>query len=96
MAFWDPVQPRHVRQAVAEYDGLGQEAFLGQLPIRCRLRFLSLFHQLGSQRTPVASMVKDPGRRLAPGRGDDVRYLVADELVVGDTHGRTIALPHHR
>jgi hypothetical protein len=28
MAFWDPVQPTHVRQAVAEYDQLGQDEFL--------------------------------------------------------------------
>lgn len=28
VAFWDPVQPSHVRQAVAEYDKLGQEEFL--------------------------------------------------------------------
>jgi len=28
MAFWDVVQPRHVRQAAAEYDELGQDEFL--------------------------------------------------------------------
>ena len=28
MAFWDAVQPRHVRQAAAEYDELGQDEFL--------------------------------------------------------------------
>lgn len=28
MAFWDVVQPCHVRQAAAEYDELGQEEFL--------------------------------------------------------------------
>jgi 5-methylcytosine-specific restriction protein A len=27
---WDPVQPRHVRQAVAEYDQLGQDEFLAR------------------------------------------------------------------
>jgi hypothetical protein len=30
VAFWDPVQPRHVRQAVAEYDQLGQDEFLAR------------------------------------------------------------------
>ncbi len=30
MAFWDVVQPRHVRQAAAEYDELGQEEFLAR------------------------------------------------------------------
>jgi hypothetical protein len=28
VAFWDPVQPHHVRQATAEYDQLGQDDFL--------------------------------------------------------------------
>ena len=28
MAFWDAVQPHHVRQAAAEYDELGQDEFL--------------------------------------------------------------------
>jgi hypothetical protein len=28
VAFWDPVQSHHVRQAVAEYDQLGQDEFL--------------------------------------------------------------------
>jgi hypothetical protein len=28
MAFWDVVQPQHVRQAAVEYDELGQEDFL--------------------------------------------------------------------
>jgi hypothetical protein len=28
VAFWDPVQPHHVRQAAAEYDQLGQDDFL--------------------------------------------------------------------
>ena len=27
---WDPVQPRHVRQAAAEYDRLGQDEFLAR------------------------------------------------------------------
>ena len=27
---WDPVQPRHVRQAAAEYDQLGQDEFLAR------------------------------------------------------------------
>lgn len=30
MAFWDAVQQHHVRQAVAEYDRLGQNEFLGR------------------------------------------------------------------
>jgi hypothetical protein len=30
VAFWDPVQPSHVRQAVAEYDKLGQDEFLAR------------------------------------------------------------------
>ena len=30
VAFWDPVQSRHVRQAVAEYDQLGQDEFLAR------------------------------------------------------------------
>ena len=30
MPFWDVVQPRHVRQAAAEYDELGQEEFLAR------------------------------------------------------------------
>lgn len=30
MAFWDPVQPHHVRQAAAEYDQLGQDEFLAR------------------------------------------------------------------
>jgi hypothetical protein len=30
MALWDVVQPRHVRQAAAEYDELGQEEFLAR------------------------------------------------------------------
>jgi hypothetical protein len=30
MAFWDPVKPSHVRQAVAEYDKLGQDEFLAR------------------------------------------------------------------
>ncbi len=30
MAFWDVVQPRHVRQAAAEYDELGQDEFLAR------------------------------------------------------------------
>jgi len=28
VTFWDVVQPRHVHQAVAEYDRLGQDEFL--------------------------------------------------------------------
>jgi hypothetical protein len=30
VAFWDPVQPHHVRQAAAEYDQLGQDEFLAR------------------------------------------------------------------
>jgi hypothetical protein len=30
VAFWDSVQQHHVRQAVAEYDRLGQDEFLEQ------------------------------------------------------------------
>ena len=30
MAFWDAVQPRHVRQAAAEYDEMGQDEFLAR------------------------------------------------------------------
>jgi hypothetical protein len=30
VAFWDPVQPSHVRQAAAEYDKLGQDKFLAR------------------------------------------------------------------
>ena len=30
MAFWDAVQPHHVRQAAAEYDELGQDEFLAR------------------------------------------------------------------
>ena len=30
MAFWDPVERHHVLQAVAEYDGLGQDEFLAR------------------------------------------------------------------
>jgi hypothetical protein len=30
MAFWDVVQSGHVRQAVAEYDLLGQDEFLSR------------------------------------------------------------------
>jgi hypothetical protein len=30
MAFWDPVQRHHVRQAASEYDSLGQDEFLGR------------------------------------------------------------------
>jgi hypothetical protein len=30
MAFWDAVQPRHIRQAAAEYDELGQDEFLAR------------------------------------------------------------------
>ncbi|MGH7735472.1 MAG: hypothetical protein ACREOE_17715 [Gemmatimonadales bacterium] len=30
VAFWDPVQPSYVRQAVAEYDKLGQDEFLAR------------------------------------------------------------------
>jgi 5-methylcytosine-specific restriction enzyme A len=30
MAFWDPVQPHHVRQAITEYDQLGQDEFLAR------------------------------------------------------------------
>ena len=30
VAFWDPVQPDHVRQAAAEYDRLGQHEFLAR------------------------------------------------------------------
>ena len=30
MTRWDPVQPNHVRQAVAEYDQLGQDEFLAR------------------------------------------------------------------
>ena len=30
VAFWDPVQPHHVRQATAEYDHLGQDEFLAR------------------------------------------------------------------
>lgn len=30
MAFWDVVQPQHVRQAIAEYDKLGREEFLAR------------------------------------------------------------------
>ena len=30
MAFWDVVQPLHVRQAAAEYDELGQDQFLAR------------------------------------------------------------------
>ena len=30
VAFWDPVQPHHVRQAAAEFDHLGQDGFLAR------------------------------------------------------------------
>ena len=30
MAFWDAVQPHHVRQTAAEYDKLGQDEFLAR------------------------------------------------------------------
>jgi hypothetical protein len=30
MSYWDAVQPRHVRQAAAEYDELGQDEFLAR------------------------------------------------------------------
>lgn len=30
MAFWDPVQPYHVRQAAEQYDDLGQDEFLAR------------------------------------------------------------------
>lgn len=40
MAFWDPVQPHHVRQAAAEYDELGQDEFLARYGFGRALAYL--------------------------------------------------------
>ena len=60
--------------------------FRCQLPVRCCLRFAGLLEQLGAQGSLVAGLVQDAGHGLTSGCRDDLGDLVADELVVGDTH----------
>jgi hypothetical protein len=44
MAFWDVVQPRHVRQAAAEYDELGQDEFLARYGFGRALAYLLIIN----------------------------------------------------
>ena len=70
-----PQNFQHVRQ------------FRPQLPVRRRLRFPGLLHQLGPQRRQVPSLIQHTGNGPTAARLDYARYLVADELVVVEAHG---------
>src|SRR5258708_905711 len=52
----------------------------------CCLRFACLLEQLGAQRSLVVGLVQHAGHGLTSDCRDDLGDLVADELVVGDTH----------
>jgi hypothetical protein len=81
-----PADGVHPGQGPEYFQHVGQ--LRGQLLVRRRLRLVRFFHQLGSQRVPVAGQVEDAGTGLAPGGRDNVRDPVTDELVVVEAHVR--------
>jgi|SRR5450755_2451477 5-methylcytosine-specific restriction enzyme A len=68
MAFWDAVQRHHVRQAVAEYDQLGQDEFLARYGFGRALAYLLIVdgHAYDSKAVLGVAYGRATGRPLGP------------------------------
>jgi len=68
MAFWDVVQPRHVRRAAAEYDELGQYEFLARYGFgRARAYLLIIDDKTYDSKAVLGAAYKHAtGRPLGP------------------------------
>jgi hypothetical protein len=68
VAFWDPVQPHHVRQAAAEYDQLGQDEFLARHGFGHARAYLLILDANGYDSKAILGVAYQfaTGRRLGP------------------------------
>jgi hypothetical protein len=68
VAFWDPVQPHHVRQAAAEYDELGQDEFLARYGFGPARAYLLIVGEKSYDSKAILGVAHGfaTGRRLGP------------------------------